>query len=89
MSAAIPSLSSATLAQHKKTRKTRSLSIEEFHSLLKELQESFATMALVSVCLGLRVSETLALKWSDVDWLGARLSVRRGIVNGREDDAKT
>jgi integrase len=72
-----------------KTRKTRNLSVEEFHSLLKELQEPFATMALVSVCLGLRVSETLALRWSDIDWLGARLSIRRGIVNGREDDVKT
>jgi integrase len=73
----------------RKTRKTRSLSVDEFHSLLKELQEPFATMALVSVCLGLRVSETLALKWSDVDWLGARLSVQRGIVNARVADVKT
>ena len=72
-----------------KTRKTRSLSVEEFHALLKELQEPFATMALVSVCLGLRVSEMLALKWSDVDWLDARLSIQRGIVNGRVADVKT
>jgi integrase len=73
----------------RKTRKTRSLSVEEFHALLEELQEPFATMALVSVCLGLRVSETLALKWSDVDWLGARLSIQRGIVNARVEDVKT
>jgi integrase len=73
----------------RKTRKTRSLSVEEFHALLKELQEPFATMALVSVCLGLRVSEALALRWADVDWLGSRLSVQRGIVNGREDDVKS
>ena len=73
----------------RKTRRTRSLSVEEFHALLKELQEPFATMALVAVCLGLRVSETLALKWSDVDWLGARLSIQRGIVNARVADVKT
>lgn len=72
-----------------KTRKTRSLSVEEFQALLKEVQEPFATIALLSVCLGLRISEVLALRWSDVDWLGARLSVKRGIVNGREDDVKT
>lgn len=72
-----------------KTRKTRSLSVEEFHALLKELQEPFATMALVSVCLGLRISETLALRWSDVDWLGARFGVRRGIVNQQVADVKT
>lgn len=63
----------------RKTRRTRSFSVEEFHALLKELQEPFATMALVSVCLGLRVSETLALKWSDVDWRGARLSIQRAL----------
>ncbi len=72
-----------------KIRKTRSLSVEEFHALLEELQEPFATMALVSVCLGLRISVTLALRWSDVDWLGSRLGVRRGIVNQEVADVKT
>jgi integrase len=72
-----------------KTRKTRSLSVEEFQALVKEMEEPFATMALVAVCLGLRVSEALALKWSDVDWLAGRLSIQRGIVNARVDDVKT
>ena len=72
-----------------KTRKARSLTIEHFQALLKVLREPFATMSLVSVCLGLRISETLALKWTDVDWLGSQLSVRRGIVNQRTNDVKT
>jgi integrase len=72
-----------------RTRKPRSLTVEQFHALLKELQEPFATMALVSVCLGLRISEALALKWADVDWLASRLGVRRGIVNQRVADVKT
>jgi integrase len=72
-----------------KIRKARSLTVEQFHALLKELHEPFATMALTSVCLGLRISEALALKWSDVDWLNARLSVRRGIVNQTVADVKT
>ncbi len=63
--------------------------MEQFHALLKELQEPFATMALLSVCLGLRVSEVLALRWADVDWLGSRLSIRRGIVGQVVDDVKT
>ena len=46
-------------------------------------------MALLSVCLGLRISEALALRWSDVDWLGSRLSIRRGIVAQIVDDVKT
>jgi len=51
----------------RKTRKARSLTAEQFHALLKELHEPFATMALLCVCLGLRISEALALRWSDVD----------------------
>jgi len=73
----------------RKVRKARSLTAEQFHALLKELPEPFATMALLSVCLGLRFSEALALRWSDVDWLGSRLSIRRGIVNQIVGDVKT
>jgi integrase len=72
-----------------KIRKARSLTAEQFHALLKELQEPFATITLLCVCLGLRISEALALKWADVDWLGSHLSVRRGIVNQRVADVKT
>ena len=44
---------------------------------------------LLSVCLGLRISEALAFRWADVDWLGPRISVRRGIVEQVVDDVKT
>jgi len=37
--------------------------------LSAQLRRPFGVMALLSVCLGLRVSELLALKWRDVDWL--------------------
>ena len=73
----------------RRTRKARSLTVEQYHALLRELHEPFATLALVSVCLGLRISEALALRWSDVDWLGSRLSIRRGIVEQVVDDVKT
>jgi integrase len=73
----------------RKVRKARSLTVEQFHSLLKELAEPFATLALLCVCLGLRISEALALRWSDVDWLDSRLSIRRGIVAQVVDDVKT
>jgi len=73
----------------RKVRKARSLTVEQFQALLKELREPFATMALLCVCLGLRISEALALRWADVDWLGSTLSVRRGIVNQIVDDVKT
>jgi integrase len=73
----------------KRIRKPRSLTVEQFRALLNQLREPFATMALVCVCLGLRISEALALRWADVDWLGSKLSVRRGIVQQRVDDCKT
>ena len=73
----------------RKVRKARSLTVEQFHALLRELHEPFATLALLSVCLGLRISEALALRWEDVDWLGARLSIRRGIVEQVVADVKT
>jgi integrase len=73
----------------RRVRKARSLTAEQFNALLKELHGPFATMALVCVCLGLRISEALALRWADVDWLGSRLSIRRGIVEQVVDDVKT
>jgi hypothetical protein len=73
----------------RRVRKARSLTAEQFNALLKELHEPFATMALVCVCLGLRISEALALRWADVDWLGSRLSVQRAIVEQVVDNPKT
>ncbi len=73
----------------KRVRKPRSLRAEEFDRLLSALDEPFSTVALVCVCLGLRISEALALRWADVDWTTGRLSVRRAIVNQVVDDVKT
>jgi integrase len=72
-----------------KVRKPRSLTVEQFRALLEELHEPFATMALLCVCLGLRISEALALRWGDVDWLQSRISIRRGIVQQHVDACKT
>jgi integrase len=73
----------------KRTRKPRSLTVEEFQKFTQHLGEPFRTMALLCVCFGLRVSEALALKWSDIDWLDSKLRVERGIVGQIVDDVKT
>jgi integrase len=73
----------------KRTRRPRSLTVEEFQKFIAELGEPFRTMALLCVCFGLRISECLALRWSDVDWLNGRLRVERGIVRQHVDDVKT
>jgi len=73
----------------KRTRKPRSLTVEQFQRFVQELHEPFRTIALLCVCFGLRISECLALKWSDVDWLNGTLRIERGIVRQHVDDVKT
>jgi len=73
----------------KRKRQPRSLTVEEFRSFAANLGEPFRTIALLCVCLGLRISECLALRWSDVDWLNGKLRVERGIVCQQVDDVKT
>ena len=73
----------------KRKRQPRSLTVDEFRSFAEQLTEPFRTIALLCVCLGLRISECLALKWSDVDWLDSKLRVERGIVCQNVDDVKS
>jgi integrase len=73
----------------KRIRQPRSLTVEQFRLLVSHLKEPFDMMALVCVCFGLRISECLALKWSDVDWLNGLLCVERGIVEQNVGDVKT
>jgi len=73
----------------KRTRQPRSLTVEEFRRFVQELEEPFRTMALLCVCFGMRISECLALKWGDVDWLSGKLRIERAIVRQHVDDVKT
>ena len=73
----------------KRMRKPHSQNVEEFESFKQYLGEPFRTIALACVCFGLRISECLALKWSDVDWLNGKLHIERGIVRQHVDDVKT
>jgi integrase len=73
----------------KRRKQPRSLTVEQFRLLLSHLHEPHGTIALLCICFGLRISECLALRWSDVDWLNKRLRVERGIVERNVDDVKT
>jgi len=73
----------------KRLTKPRSLTAEEFQRFVVRLREPFRTVAVLCVSLGLRISECMALKWSDVDWLNGALLVERGIVIGRVAETKT
>jgi integrase len=73
----------------KRRKKPHSLTVEEFRRFLEQLEEPIRTIALVCVSFGLRMSEALALKWSDVDWLNGTLLIERGIVRQRVGNVKT
>jgi integrase len=78
-----------TITEATKRKKPRSLTEDEFHRFLAHLEQPIRTIALMCVSFGLRISECLALKWSDVDWLGGSLQVARGIVRQRVGPVKT
>ncbi len=73
----------------KRLKKPRSLTVDEFQRLIEHLQEPFRLMALLCVTFGLRISECLALRWGDVDWLNQTLSIERRIVAQTVDRTKT
>ena len=73
----------------KRMSKPRTMTIEEFHRLRVRLTEPYRTMATVGVCLGLRWSEIVGLKWKDIDWLNGELKLQRAVVKQIEDEVKT
>jgi integrase len=73
----------------KRLKEPRFLTAQEFCALLEHIPEPFRTMCIVAMCLGLRVSEVLGLKWTDVDWDGMRIAIRQAYVYGRQGDVKT
>jgi integrase len=70
-------------------KKARTMRPEEFHRLCEKLTEPYRTMAIVSVCLGLRWSELAGLQWQDIDWLGGELTLRRAVVMQITGEVKT
>jgi integrase len=59
----------------KRLRKPRRVTVTEFQKFIAHLAEPFRTLALLSVSFGLRISEALALKWNDVDWVNQTLNI--------------
>jgi integrase len=70
-------------------RKRFILTPEQFQQLCSLLEEPYRTMVIIAMCLGLRVSEILALKWPDFDFEEGTLMITRGTVHGRIGRVKT
>lgn len=73
----------------KRTRKIVLVTIEQYQALLPLLPHHCRVMVTLAMCLGLRVSEILGLRWEDVDLDEATLQIRRSVVNGHVEDTKT
>jgi integrase len=73
----------------KRKKQPKILTAEQCIALLTKIPEPFKTMVLVAMCLGLRVSEIVGLKWGDLDWELLQASVRRSVVLGSEGEVKT
>lgn len=66
------------------------LTFDEFNNLLAEVpDEPLHTMLIFDMCLGLRFSELIALKWSDFDWNNLKVHIRRAAVRQRVGEPKT
>ena len=73
----------------KRERAPEILSEDEIKSLLAKLSEPYRTMVFLAATTGLRVSELLALKWSDVNFEDLQISLNRAIVHQVVGDLKT
>jgi integrase len=70
-------------------RKKSIITPGQFQQICNRLEEPFRTMVVIAMCLGLRVSEILALKWSDFDFEVGTLMITRGTVHARIGRVKT
>jgi len=73
----------------KRQRTPDVLDVQEIQRLLVQLQEPYRTMVFLAAATGLRVSELLALKWSDIDFEHGEMNLSRGIVRQNIGEMKT
>ena len=64
------------------------LTPEQFRAIVFKLPRHVNMLAMTSACLGLRISETLGLQWSDIDWQQGTVIIRRSAYRGSIDDTK-
>jgi integrase len=73
----------------KRKRTPDVLDAEELRKLLANLQNPARALVFLTAATGLRVSEALGLKWSDVDFGAAVINLGRAIVHQHVGEMKT
>jgi integrase len=66
----------------KRKKKITRLTMQQFQKLVEALPEPLNIMALLTGCLGLRVSEMVALKWEDIDLTVKQIAIQRKFTHG-------
>ena len=65
------------------------LTPEEYYEVLAHLAPHVRLMAVLAMNTGMRISEILGLRWQDVDFSQATLTIQRSVVGKHEDETKT
>ena len=73
----------------KRQKKKKQITVEWFHRLIKALPEPLNIMVIVDGCLGLRISELVALKWEDIDSKVRTIMIQRKFTHGKLGKTKT
>jgi integrase len=73
----------------RRRRRPLLITLEELRIVLSHLNTPYREMALLSALLGLRASETVALKWADFDFDNGTVRIERGSVSRRIAETKT
>lgn len=73
----------------KRTKTPDVLDAEELRRLLTELQNPARAVVFLTAATGLRISEALGLKWSDVDFGSRVINLSRAVVHQHVGEMKT
>jgi integrase len=65
------------------------LTLEQALTLIEALKEPYSVMVMISSCLGLRIEETSALQWDDLDFEKKAVTIQRAWTHGELRDVKT
>lgn len=73
----------------KRLKKPRALMTQEFKLFVPQLAEPYKTIVIVHQCLGLRICETVAVQWGDINFDDLTIHVQRSFVRGEVNPVKT
>jgi integrase len=71
----------------KRLKKIVIVTPKQFKCIVGALPEPYNLMVLLCGCLGLRVSEALAIEWRDIDWKASTIGIKQIYTHSRMQDS--